>query len=322
MLAGWGVEMPGRLDDLLGDPSFRRKLLKRIEEGWSFEKIEPMPTDEIFARLNRLGVTVKPDDFRRAAQRHESAQRLADEWRAQYVLRPEGRYDEDFVWMTAIVLWKRLIPDRVCFEQIDERMQEGYKLLEVGRTAEACDAWWQVWEWLKEKVTPERDTLEALDEDFRGMQFISNWCQDMEMELGNAGVSDARYHRLRIRYCREFLDTFSDLEWLMQGNFLRAEAESYFRLGEVETAEARFEALIEAEPGSPWGYVGWSDEYWLFCDGPKNYDRAEHILQRALGCPDLEDRQVVLERLESLRAERAQAGGGKGRKRRRKRRKR
>jgi hypothetical protein len=103
---------------------------------------------------------------------------------------------------------------------------------------------------------------------------------------------------------------------------LRAEAESYFRLGEVETAEARFEALIEAEPGSPWGYVGWSDEYWLFCDGPKNYDRAEHILQRALGRPDLEDRQVVLERLESLRAERAQAGGGKGRKRRRKRRKR
>lgn len=311
--------MPGGLDDLLSDPNFRRKLLKRIEEGWTFEKIEPMSTDEIFARLNRLGVTVTPGDFRRAAQRHESAQRLAHEWRAQYILRLEGRYDEDFVWMAAIILWTRLIPDHVCFEQIDERMQEGYQSLEVGRLTEACDAWWQVWEWLKEKVTPERDTLEALDEAFRGMQFISNWCQDFDEALENAGVSDPRYYRLRTRYCREFLDAFSDLEWLMQGNFLRAEAESYFRLGEIETAEARFEVLIKAKPDWSWGYVGWSDEYWLFRDGPKNYDRAEHVLQRALERPSLEDRQVVLERLKSLRAERAQARGGKGRKRRRKR---
>ena len=48
------VEMPGGLDDLLSDPSFRRKLLKRIAEGWTFEKIKPMSTDEIFARLNRV----------------------------------------------------------------------------------------------------------------------------------------------------------------------------------------------------------------------------------------------------------------------------
>ena len=49
------------LNSLLSDPNFRRKLLKRIEEGWTFEKIEPMSTEEIFARLNRLGVTVTPE---------------------------------------------------------------------------------------------------------------------------------------------------------------------------------------------------------------------------------------------------------------------
>jgi len=313
--------MLGNLDSLFNDPSFRRRLLKRIAEGWSLEKIEPMSTAEIFARLNRLGVAVTPEAFRQAAQRHESAERLADEWYAQYVLQPEGRYDEDFVWMAAIVLWKRLIPDRICFEQIDERMREGYRLSEARRIAEACDAWWQVWEWIKEKVTPERNTLDALDEDFRGSQFISNWCQDFEEALGNAAVDDSKYHRLRIRYCQEFLETFPGLDWLMRGNFLRAEAEAYWRLGEVETAEARFEALIEADPDWPWGYVGWSDEYWLFRDSPKDYDRAEPILQRALERPGLEEREVVLERLESLRAERAQARGRKGHKRRRKRRK-
>lgn len=173
--------------------------------------------------------------------------------------------------MAAIVLWPRLLPDRVCFEQINERMQERYDLLEAHRTADACDAWWQVWEWLKDKVTPERNTLEALDEDFRGTQAVFNWCQDFEMELGNAGIDDPEYHRLRVRYCQEFLETFSDIEWLMRGNFLRAEAESYWRLGEIETAEARFEALIEANPDWVWGYIGWSDEYWLFRNSPKDY---------------------------------------------------
>ena len=153
--------------------------------------------------------------------------------------------------------------------------------------------------------------------DFRGSQFIFNWCQDFEQELENAGADDPGYHRLRVRYCQEFLETFVDVAWLMRGNFLRAEAESHWRVGEVETAEARFEALIETNPDWPWGYVGWSDEYWMFRDSPKDYDRAEGILQRALERSNLEDRYVVGERLESLRAERAQAAGGKRRKRRR-----
>ena len=306
---------------LFDDPDFRKRLLRRIAEGWTFEKIEPMSTDEIFARLNRLGVAVTPEVFRQDAQRHDSAERLADEWRERYPFRPEGRYDEDFVWMAAIVLWKRLLPDRISFEQIDDRMQEGYKLLEERRTAEACDAWWQVWEWLKDKVTPERNTLEALDRDFRGMQAVFNWCQDFEMELENAAVDDPQYNRLRVRYCQEFLETFTGIDWPMRENFARAEAESYWRLGKVETAEARFEALIEADPDWAWGYVNWADLYWLFRDSPKNYDRAEAILQRALSRPGLEDRDDVLDRLERLRAERAQAGGAKRRRRKRRRKK-
>ena len=78
--------MPGGLDDLLNDPNFRQKLLRRIEEGWTFDKIEPMSTEEIFVRLNQMGVTVAPEDFRKAAQGHESAERLADEWYGKYVL--------------------------------------------------------------------------------------------------------------------------------------------------------------------------------------------------------------------------------------------
>lgn len=307
---------------LFGDPRFQKRLLKRIEEGWTYEKIEPMSTDAIFAKLNRLGVAVTPEMFREAAQRHDSAQRLADEWYAQYPLYLEGRYDEDFVWMAAIILWKRLVPERISFEQIDDLMQEGYALLQARRIAEACDAWRQVWEWLKEKVTPERNTLDALDEDFRGMQSVFNWCQDFEMELGNAGIDDPKYYQLCIQYCREFLDTFSDVGWLMRGNFLRAEAEAHWRLGEIETTEAKFAALIDENPDWAWGYINWSDLYWLFRAAPKDYDRAEAILEQALARPNLKDRGDVLDRLEELRAERAQSKSTERRKKRRRRRKR
>ena len=127
---------------------------------------------------------------------------------------------------------------------------------------------------------------------------------------------------LRTQYCREFLATFSDVDWLMRGNFLRAEAESYWRLGEIETAEEKFAALIDENPDWAWGYINWSDMYWLFRDSPKEYDRAEDILLRALDRPGLEDRRDVLDRLDSLRKERAQARRPKRRKRRRRRRKR
>ncbi|HET90719.1 MAG TPA: zinc chelation protein SecC [Chloroflexi bacterium] len=307
------------LGDLFTDPNFQKKLAKRLEEGWTFEKIEPMSTDEILTKLNRLGIPMTADDYRAAAQRHESAQLLAEEWYAQYPLQPEGRYDEDFVWMASILLWGRLVPDRISFEQIDNLMQKGYGLVMAGRTAEGCDTWWQVWEWLKEKTTPERNTLERLDADFRGTQEVYNWCQDFEIELGNAGVDDPKYHRLRIRYCQEFLETFSDIDWQMRGNFLRAEAKSYWQLGEIETAETKLEALIEENPDWAWGYIEWSDNYWLFRDSPKAYDRAEAILKRALARPNLEDRGDVQDRLDRLQEERAQVSGQKQKRKRRRR---
>ena len=72
-------------------------------------------------------------------------------------------------------------------------------------------------------------------------------------------------------------------------------------------------------PGWAWGYIGWSDEYRIFRDSPKEYDRAEPILLRALERPGLEDREDVIERLRMLREERAQARGKKRRRSRRRR---
>ena len=291
------------LDDLLKDPEFLRRAAKRWKEGWTFEKVEPFSTAELLARLARFGVTVSAERFVQDARRHDSAESLNKEWEKTYPIRWTDTFDDDFVWMATVVLWKRLVPDHIAFEQINDEMQDGYELLEAGKTGAACDKWWQVWQWVKKKVTPARNTLAAFDNAFVGTQCVFNWCQDFEMELGNAGLEDPAYYKLRIRYCQELLSTFAEIDWEMRNNFLRAEADAYWELGEIETAEQKFAAIIAQNPDWAWGYIGWSDHLWLYHSSSKNYERAEEILQQALDRPQMDERNDVVERLRDLRKE-------------------
>lgn len=47
-----------------------------------------------------------------------------------------------------------------------------------------------------------------------------------------------------------------------------------------------------------WGWIGWSDQYWLYAEeGNKDSEKAISILKQALEVEGLEDRHDVLERL-------------------------
>jgi hypothetical protein len=141
-------------------------------------------------------------------------------------------------------------------------------------------------------------------------EYFINWCQELEGELANAGVHDSRYWRARVRYVNEFLAQFvAEDDELLVGNFLRAEAQALWSLGEQAAAEERHEALIARLPNFAWGYIGLAVCYWLAPEPtpvPKQYARAEAIYQRALAVRTLEDRIAVFERLADLDAERGE----------------
>ncbi len=183
-------------------------------------------------------------------------------------------------------------------ERLDNLMQEGYKSLD-------CDLWLEAWEMVKQMATPQMRTVIAFDDAHPGLtQFVSNWCSDLEMELHNAGLDDPVYREHRLRYAREFLAQFPDEDANRYVNFLRAQGEALWNLGRRAEAEAVYEELVERLPDEGWGYIGWSDHYWLWkSPEPKEYERAEAILQRALARPNLCDRDDVLERLASLHEE-------------------
>jgi hypothetical protein len=123
---------------------------------------------------------------------------------------------------------------------------------------------------------------------FHGTEYFVNWCQEFENELGNAGVHDPRYRRESVRYVNAFLAQFVDEdEQPFLGNFMRAEAEALWSLGEQAAAEDRYEALIARSPNFAWGYIGLADCYWLGPEPtpePKQYAQAVAIYQRARGC--------------------------------------
>lgn len=186
-------------------------------------------------------------------------------------------------------------------EQLDDLIAQGYKLLKARQVSAACDRWLEAWKLVKRLTRPELRTTADFDKAYPGLsEFVFNWCQDLETELGNAAVDDAIYNEHRLRYARELLSLFPDEQATLRVNFLRAEGEALWNLGRHAEAEAVFAALVERFPDDPWGYIGWADQYWLFRDSPKDYQRAEAILKRGLARESLNDRKDLLERLEDL----------------------
>lgn len=189
-------------------------------------------------------------------------------------------------------------------ERLDELMQTGYDLMQANQRAAACNRWLEAWDLVKQMARPEIRTIDAFDRAHPGLQqFVSNCCSDLEMELGNAGLDDPTYHEHRIRYSREFLSRFPDEEANTYVNFMRAEGEAQWHLGRRDEADATYAALVERFPDEGWGYIGWADNYWLYDSSPKDYARAEAIMQHGLARPTLQDRTDVLERLAELYGE-------------------
>lgn len=185
--------------------------------------------------------------------------------------------------------------------QINTAVSAGNRLARSGQSAAACDQWLQAWAAVQQLATPTCTTTETFNRQHPGLREpLINWCSDLEMELGNAGLTEPRYHQERLRYVREFLACFPQEDALTQLNMRRAEGDALWAMGQQNEAEAVFAALVAAQPDAAWAYIGWTDHYWLFDDSPKTYDTAEAIMQRALARPGLQDRADLLERLADL----------------------
>lgn len=183
------------------------------------------------------------------------------------------------------------------YAEIDKKIENGYTLMMENKYAEGCDKWLSAWDDIKALlVAADLKEILELDNMFDWSQFISNFIQDLEMELGNAGQTDNAYYYKRIMYCRELL-AYCSSDQLLTENTRRAIAESYGALGNFEECDRLFEKWLQADPEWGWGYIGWADCYTYGPKGEEQYDKAQEILSSALGQAELRDRPYVLDAL-------------------------
>ncbi len=163
----------------------------------------------------------------------------------------------------------------------------------------------ELWDNLKTRFKPEFRDVQEAETVFSGCELIYNWCQDLETELGNAGIDDSVYYQKRIAYCDEFCSIFPESDELLMHNMKKAIAESHFALGSINEGNKCFKQLIEQYPRNIWGYIGWGDMYlWsMKKDTKPDYKRAEQIYKMALG-KDMEGEKYLVDRLNELKRER------------------
>jgi hypothetical protein len=191
-------------------------------------------------------------------------------------------------------------------EQLDDLIAKGYEAFDRDDRRTACDHWLAAWEIVKQLARPDMRDPSAFDVVRPHSSFLSNWCQDLMLELHGVGFKEPRYHERRLEFACEYLEHFPDESVLTQVNFMRAQGEALWELGRQSEAEAAYAALVERFPDEAWSYIGWADHFWLWDDSPKEYARAAAIMERGLARPHLNDRDHLVERLRELHTESGQ----------------
>src|SRR5690625_2530656 len=268
----------------------------------TYKEVNEMSTNEIIFKLGEMGIPFKQEEFLQDMVKFYSAEEISENWFRQFNVSAIGK-DEDFPWLAAWILWVRLAPpNHLSMEQMSELYELGFDYLDANVPISACDAWFKIWEAIKDRNGPKFQNLAHLDKHYQGSFFIRNFCQDLEMELHNAGLKDSAYFKKRIKYCREFCDMFPKESELIIHNMRRAIADSYGKLGEYKRAEAEFEKLVQDFPDNPWGYIGWGDLFFL--EQKKNYHKARELYEKGIAvAQDKGDMEAVMERLEDVKQE-------------------
>lgn len=185
------------------------------------------------------------------------------------------------------------------YQSIDEKIQKGYEYILKKQQLKGCDQWLEAWSEIIELFEKnEAKDIYELNKKYDWTQFISNYAQDLEMELHNAGIEDNRYHEKRIKYCQELLKWCGNDE-IINKNTQRAIADAYFGLGDTATGDHLFTEWLNDDPDWGWGYIGWSDNYWMGRDN-RQYEKAIEILMSGYSRESVRDKIDIVERIIDL----------------------
>ncbi len=287
-------------EDFSPDKFFSR--LEKIQEDMIIlEAITKYSNRKIIQELKRLGVDFDKEEFLEEVKQFRSSEDLAKHWEVKYDL--TLKEEEDLFWKSIDVLWGRLAPEVFREEELISLIEDGYDLLEEEELEKVCLMWLKAWDLISNNFERVLDIEEIK---WRGISSLVDWCQDLEMELGEAGEKDSSFYDKRIAYCQNFCSVFPKSSRALLEEMKIAEVESYCALKGKEKGEEIFKSLIEKNPNCSLNYLAWASIYTISSSEgfSVDYDKVEKIYEMALERKTLDDRKLILLRLKALQEER------------------
>jgi tetratricopeptide (TPR) repeat protein len=198
-------------------------------------------------------------------------------------------------------LWQRWFPDQPSFDRLEDKMLAGYDLIELGDVAGACRVWLEAWaEVLALLDRAGISSLEELDRQFCGGEFVLSWIHALDQELWNAGLNEPEFFRARIAFCEEGLRRFTAGDEFFSETARHALAESYFELGDTGKTDTLYREWLSADPQWGWGWIGWADCYQFARAQSKDLKKAEQLLLEGLSVARVRDSDQFAEDLAAL----------------------
>ena len=175
-----------------------------------------------------------------------------------------------------------------------------------GSPIEACRHGFKVWDHIQELMNMLRaKSVFELDQSQATIYDLLYWASTFADELHGASLKDKSFVPKQLDFCEHYVKMHCDMlnkDVRNLGNIRISLAETYYRMGKAKEADAFFHRWLSVEPDWGWGWIGWSDCYWLWeiPELKKDFDKAERILKEGLSVPDVTDLNYLKDRLSDL----------------------
>jgi tetratricopeptide (TPR) repeat protein len=251
-----------------------------VDNTWNIESVEKMETAEIIEKLHDIHIQFNKDKFIEQAQSYISAEKLADDFYYTQDFEPEE--DEDFIWLAITELWKRLLPDKVNVEMIDDAIFFGYDDAEDEQYEKALEKWKSAWEMMNDVFSENITSTNTIMEMGTFSYPFSEWLVDYGRVFIEIGMYDKAGFERAIEFIETVFQRFPDIDKDARQELLVIKAESLGLLGNREEAETLIRSVIEQTPDRASAYAVWGNMYWGSDDSPPDYEKAQEIYELGL----------------------------------------
>lgn len=182
-------------------------------------------------------------------------------------------------------------------------VEKGYDESVSDNDVAAYGFWKSAWKEFLRIVDEEGiKSLSEFDNKYKLSEFVSNFVQDYEMALENAGVKHKIYYEDRSCLVEEFLDRFGDsCDEVTKQNMQIALAESIFIMGDRDKSEAMFRQWVTDTPDKVWYFIRWADCWWFYTEkSVAEWKKVEEIYKEGLNHADSFTREDIYIRLHDL----------------------